>query len=181
MTTPRPFAQVVDSIRRDLGLTREVPDFDSQNGNESGRFLLVLEAPGPKAIKTGHVSIDNPDVTARNLRAQLESAGVNRRDIAIWNVVPWYLGNADQSRIRPAQGTDVAGGAAYLLRVVELMPNLQCIVLVGGAARRAHILLSARTTVRILSCHHPSPKVMNANPSAADENIAVFSFMLGPR
>jgi len=61
--------------------------------------------------------------------------------------------------------------------VVAAIENLQCIVLVGGAARLAHIHLSHNTTARILSCHHPSPKVQNTVAGATEENVAVFRFM----
>lgn len=151
------------------------------NGNENACFLFVLEAPGPKAVQAGVISFDNPDLTARNLRDQLERAGVRRSDIALWNVVPWYLGNDTQTRIRGALGADVKKGLQYLTAVVQCMPKLECIVLVGGAARRAHIHLSKHTPVRILSCHHPSPKVQNTVAGATDENVEVFTFMLKTR
>ena len=164
-------------IRAERRLWSEVPGFDPKNGNEQAKYLLVLEAPGPKAVKSGYVTFDNPDLTAANLKAQLEAAGVNRGDIAVWNVVPWYLGNEDQTRIRAAEREDVALGIAYLLRLVRLLPNLRCIVLVGAAARKAHVSLSAATTARILSCHHTSPRVMKPASSAANENIAVLKRM----
>ena len=172
------FAAIVEQIRSEKHLQREVPGFDPQNGNERARFLFLLEAPGPKAVKTGRVSLDNPDQTAKNFRLQLERAGIERKDIAIWNVVPWYLGNSNRTRIRGAMSADVRDGLSYLKSVVDCMLDLECIVLVGGAARQAHIFLSQHTTARILSCHHPSPKVMNAMPAAAEENILIFRFML---
>ena len=168
----------VAQIRAEQRLTHEIPGFDPGNGNAAARFLFVLEAPGPRAVETGVVSFENPDATARNFRAQLAAAGVARADIAIWNVVPWYLGASDRSRIRPAIGRDIAVGTTYLLRLLPLLPRLTAIVLVGTAARRAHVALSASTSARILACHHPSPKVINASSAAAAENIAVFKFML---
>ena len=164
-------------IRAERKLSVAVPDFDPKNGNDQAKYLLILEAPGPKAVKSGYVTLDNPDLTASNLKAQLEAAAVNRSDIAVWNVVPWYLGNEDQTRIRAAEGEDVALGIAYLLRLIQLLPNLRCIVLVGGAARRAHVSLSAATTVRILGCHHTSSRVMKPSSTVASENIAVFKNM----
>ena len=100
----------VAQIRAEQRLTDEVPGFDPGNGNAAARFLFVLEAPGPRAVETGVVSFENPDATARNFRAQLAAAGVARADIAIWNVVPCYLGESDRSRIRPAIGRDIAVG-----------------------------------------------------------------------
>ena len=158
--------------------SRKVPGFDPENGNEKARFLFVLEAPGPKAVESEIISLRNEDQTAKNFQAQLTAAGVSPADIALWNVVPWYLGKEDISKIRGAKITDVKQGLQYLTAVVAAIENLQCIVLVGGAARQAHIHLSHNTIARILSCHHPSPKVQNTVAGATVENISVFRFML---
>lgn len=168
---------IVERIRSERQLSREVPGFDPQNGNEAARFLYVLEAPGPKAVASGYISLNNADQTAKNFRAQIAAAGLRPADIALWNVVPWYLGNAKFSKIRGAKSADVKQGLQYLTAVVAAIENLQCIVLVGGAARLAHIHLSHNTTARILSCHHPSPKVQNTIAGATEENVSVFRFM----
>jgi uracil-DNA glycosylase family 4 len=164
----------VDGIRNEQNLSNEVPYFDPNNGNENAKFLFVLEAPGPKAVKTGFISFDNPDQTAKNFKEQLEEAGVKRSEIAVWNIVPWYLGNSEKTKIRAAQSCDVAKCLDYLGQLVSIMQNLECIVLVGGAARKAHVYLSHKTRVRVLSCHHPSPRVKNLFPATSEENVAVF-------
>jgi uracil-DNA glycosylase len=168
---------IVERIRSEQP-SRKVPGFDPENGNETARFLFVLEAPGPKAVASGIISLKNEDQTAKNFQTQLTTAGVSPADIALWNVVPWYLGNAEHSKIRGAKSPDVKQGLQYLTAVVAAIKNLQCIVLVGGAARQAHIHLSHNTTARILSCHHPSPKVQNTVAGATEENVSVFRFML---
>jgi uracil-DNA glycosylase len=164
----------VAKIRRERNLSDEVPNFDPNNGNEVARFLFLLEAPGPKAIETGFISFDNPDETARNFKRQLTSAGINRKDIALWNVVPWYLGNASQTKISAATSQDVKRTLHYLKELLGLLSNLECIVLVGAAARKSHVYLSQHTKLRILSCHHPSPRAINISPEFDDENISVF-------
>jgi uracil-DNA glycosylase len=171
------FAELVDGIRKEQALGREVPGFDPDNGNEQARYLFLLEAPGPKAVHTGCISLSNPDPTARNLRRQFHQVGIEAEDIAVWNVVPWYLGDSQRKKIRGATSADVLAGVKYVSAVVAAMPNLECIVLVGSAARKAHVFLSAVTTARILSCHHPSAQALNANPAAEEENMAVFRFM----
>jgi len=167
----------VEKIRSEQNLGIEVPGFDPKNGNEKARFLLILEAPGAKAVKTGVISFDNPDFTATNLKRQLEVAGIDRSEIAIWNVVPWYLGNDEKTKIRPAKTRDISQCLGYLAELVSLLNRLECVVLVGAAARKAHVHLSYTTKVRILSCHHPSPRVMNHSSDAARDNIAVFKAM----
>jgi uracil-DNA glycosylase len=165
----------VNKIRKENGLSEEVPDFDPLNGNENARILFVLEAPGAKAVKTGYISYDNPDQSARNFRDQLRKAGIDRSEIAIWNIVPWYLG--DGKKIRAAGVSDVLKGLNYLYDLIRILQKLEFIVLVGGAARRAHTFLSHKVNIRILGCHHPSPKVVNNNPNMAKENILVFNMM----
>lgn len=171
------FTDLVNRIRVEHNLTSEVPDFDPKNGNERAKYLFLLEAPGPKAVKSGQISFDNPDPSARNFREQLTAAGITRDEIAVWNVVPWYISNKSGTSIRAAKGADVQAGIEYLAPLVSAMPNLRCIFLVGGAARRAHIFLSRITTARIVSCNHPSARVLNTNPEAAKENIEIFRFV----
>jgi uracil-DNA glycosylase len=173
------FSDLVNRIRTDRNLTRDVPSFDPENGNESAKFLFLLEAPGPKAVDSdrGMVSFNNPDATARNLRSQLEKAGIGREEIALWNIVPWFIGNNKGTSIRAANGSDIEAGIKYLEPLVLAMQNLRCVILVGAVARRAHVFLSHTTTAHIVSCHHTSAKVQNSNRKAAEENIEVFRFI----
>jgi uracil-DNA glycosylase len=175
--TIQSLSDFVKDIRKERKLDREVPDFDPRNGNEQAKYLLVLEAPGPKALDSGCVSFDNPDRTASNLKSQLHEAKVKREEIAIWNIVPWYIGNEGCNQIRAANRDDFIDGLPYLLKIVERLPNLRCVVLIGGVARRAHVALSITTTARILSCHHTSPRVMRPGCSEEGENIEVFRKM----
>ena len=136
-------ARIVDRIRSEQNLGREVPGFDPRNGNEKARFLLVLEAPGPKAVASGVISLDNDDLSAKNLRAQLQAADISRADLAIWNVVPWYLGNDAQTKIRAATAKDIKPCLAYLSAVVNALKRLECTFLL--AAQRARRTCSSRT------------------------------------
>ena len=149
--------QFVQKIRKEMDLTEEIPHFDPQNGNEKARVLFILEAPGRKAVKSGLISFENPDQSARNFREQLKKANIKRSEIALWNIVPWYLG--DSNKIRPAGVRDIKMALKYLSQLIKNLSDLKFIVLVGEKARRAHVYLSHKTDVMILSCHHPSPKV----------------------
>ena len=172
------FESAVDRIRKGMSLSKEIPSFDAVNGNENAKFLFLLEAPGPSAIASGHISFDNPDPTARNFKNQLASAEISRDEIAVWNVVPWYIGDSDKyQKIRASNKQDIDEGVEYLPEILDAMVSLQCIVLAGAAARRAHVAISKMTTARILSCHHTSAQSMNANPLAAGENIEIFKYM----
>jgi uracil-DNA glycosylase len=172
-------SELVNQIRTERNLKPEdVPGFDPLNGNQRAKYLFLLEAPGPKAIKTGRISFDNPDPAAKNFKRQLDDAGINREEIVIWNIVPWYIGNADRTAIRAANSDDVEAGKVYLKPLVALLPDLKCIVLVGSVARKAaHMLLSRITTARIVCCHHPSARVVNLHPEKHQENIELFRFL----
>ena len=172
--------QIVKKIRSKQKLDdREVPGFDPSNGNENARFLLLMEAPGPKAVASGFVSLDNNDYSARNLRTQLQEANIAREEIVIWNIVPWYLGNIEGTKIRAPKGEDIKKGLDYLSDLVACLDKLECIVLVGGAARRSHVRLSYETDIRFLSCHHTSGR--NTLPGAAEQNVKVFRRMATPK
>jgi uracil-DNA glycosylase len=163
----------VDNIRKEKNLRKDkVPGFDPNNGNLEARFLFVLEAPGAKAVESGKISIGNDDETAKNFKNQLKEAEIPEDEIVVWNIVPWYLG--DGNKIGPARTSDVKEGLPYLGELVDLLKKLEYIILVGGAARRAHVFLSYTTNVPILGCNHPSPKVVNNRPDMVEENIKIF-------
>ena len=123
------------------------------------------------------ISFDNPDPTAINFRNQLSGAGITRDEIAIWNIVPWYIGNDAGNGIRTATAADVQQGIKYLEPLIVAMSNLRCVVLVGSAARRAHMHLSRITTARIVTCHHPSARAHARNQQATNENIELFCYL----
>lgn len=174
---PQELQSFVRSIRRKYGGKVAVPSFDPENGNLSAKYLLILEAPGPKAIATGIISLSNDDPTARNLKRQLDAAGVRPRDIAVWNIVPWFVSHSAKRTIRAVTRDEVIEGSDYLLKLASMMPMLKCIVLIGKAASSAHIYLSARTGSRLLACHHPSQRWLNRRPQCKQENIEVFKRM----
>ncbi len=165
----------VEKIRQEQGLTNEVPGFDSDNGNEVAKYLFVLEAPGRMAVKSGRLSPENNDPTARKFKEQLLKARIDKSEIVLWNIVPWYLG--ENGKIRSAKTSDVNVCFEYLDNLIARLKELECIVLVGSAARKAHVHLSHKTNLRVLSCHHPSPKVMNTSDEKDKENVEVFKAM----
>ena len=168
---------IANRIRAEQGFTNEVPDFDPSNGNEQAKFLFLLEAPGKKAVKSGIISLNNPDQTATNFRDLLEEAGIDRSEITLWNIVPWYIGKMDYSRIRAAKGSDVELGCAYVQDICKEITNLKAIILVGGSARKAHVHLSTFCNCHIYSTHHPSPRVMNSSPEKWNENLQALKFI----
>jgi uracil-DNA glycosylase len=171
---------LVERIRADCHAG--VPDFDPLDGGVEAECLFVLEAPGRKALSTGFVSRNNPDETAKNWFDLNVQVGIDRQRTAIWNVVPWYLG--DGKRIRGATPTDVGLGSDYLLLLIEMLHNLRIVVLVGRAASRVRYdILNRFPNLKIAEVAHPSPTFINRSPLnrqvVLDGLLAVSDFLGG--
>jgi uracil-DNA glycosylase len=140
-----------------------VPYFDPLDGGVQAECLFVLEAPGSRAKESGFVSRNNPDETAKNWLELNVEADIERKRTAIWNVVPWYLG--DGSQIRAAKTADIRHGLVYLLQVIEMFPNLRIVGLVGRAAGRVRSQIAHQyPKLTIVEVPHPSPTFINRSP-----------------
>jgi uracil-DNA glycosylase len=128
------------------------------------QVLLLLDAPGPRAVKSGFVSRNNPDETAKNFFEINLAAGLDRKRTVVWNIVPWYIGTG--AKIHAATCTDIKAGIPLLLRLLSLLPRLRAVVLIGRKAERAQsVIASARPKLQLLTCPHPSPLYVNHHPS----------------
>ena len=146
---------------------KELPCFDPCDGGISAKALLLLEAPGPKAVGSTFISRNNPDPTARNLCELLSEAEIVRADTLIWNIVPWYVG--DSTRIRAVNADDINESFAYLEDLIGLLPDLKVIVLFGKKAGSAKSQIVQLTSVPIIETPHPSARVFNMWPDKKDE------------
>ena len=152
---------------------RDLPYFDPCDGGILARALFLLEAPGRQAVGSTFISRNNPDQTAKNMCTLLQSAGIARRDTLLWNIVPWYVG--DGSRIRPVTPQDIQEALPYLKGLLDLLPHLRVMVLVGKKAQSATGSIRQLTSVPILATDHPSPRVFNVWPEKRAQVLAVFS------
>ncbi len=147
-----------------------VPALDPNDGGLNADVLILLEAPGPKATK--YVSRDNPDPTARNLKAAFEVANIPRARTCLWNVVPFYIGREDRSRIRAAKKSDIEVGAPYVMHLIAMMPKLHSVVLLGRKAQRVECYIGAKhPELRIFKSWHPSGQSLNPVPERRGELI----------
>jgi uracil-DNA glycosylase family 4 len=153
---------LVTEIRTECRCLDCVPHFDPADGGVVAKVLFVLEAPGPQAIASGFVSCDNPDLSARNMTALLAEAGIERGQIVVWNIVPWYLG--DEKKIRPATKRDTDAGMVYLQRLLPILPQLRAVVFVGRHAQRATRDLELPAPLRRFESFHPSPQFIHRHP-----------------
>jgi uracil-DNA glycosylase family 4 len=154
-----PLTTFVDWIRADQVVSKEVPYFDPWDGGIHAKVLFLLEAPGPKSVECDFVSRDIEDPTAKNLDTLIREAGIPRKDIVIWNVVPWYIG--DGQKIRPATKSDIDSGQKYLERLFSLLPRLEAVVLLGKNAQKAKKIVESSINCRIFETYHPSNQVFN--------------------
>lgn len=158
-----PLQTLIDQLRATRARPSDVPTFDPCDGGIDAEILLLLEAPGPRAVETGFISINNPDGTAANLYGLLEEAGIDRGQILMWNVVPWYLGNKDRSKIRPATCKDIVAASPHLAALVRVLHNLKACVLFGKKAQAAEPLLRAIADIPIIPSPHPSPVALGTD------------------
>ena len=157
-----PLTRFVDEITRQ-NPDKSIPYFDPLDGGTKAQCLFVLEAPGANAVESGFISRNNNDVSAKNFFEINVEAGIPREKTISWNIVPWYIGTG--KKIRPATTDDINTGLPYLHSLVDLLPNLQMVVLIGKKAQRVKKELKSQyADIRIFECYHPSPLVINTNP-----------------
>jgi hypothetical protein len=141
-----------------------VPYVDPDSGGIHARVLIVLESPaGPAALGSGMLSADNDDETAKNVWQAYAGSGMPRTHGLHWNAVPWYVGDGRRNAgVTPAQ---VERGRDFLLRLLDLAPDVRVVVAMGKPAQRsiagAAVSLSARG-VRVIDTPHPSPRLAAA-------------------
>jgi len=163
-----PLTAYANRLRITTSAGSGVPDFDPWDGGIRAQCLFLLEAPGGRAVGSGFVSRNNPDETAKSFWQLNREAAIPRELTVIWNVVPWYVGA--EGRIRAARARDVAMAMQHFEELLDLLPRLRAVVLVGRAAQRAadHVAM-LRPQAKIFHCPHPSPRSLNPRPHLRQE------------
>lgn len=168
-----PLTKFVEDLRTAKGADFQIPYFDSWDGGTNARILYLLEAPGAKAVRSGFISRNNPDETAKNFHELNAEAGIPRSQTVTWNIVPWYIGTG--SRIRSADRRDLATGLPHLGSLLTLLSNLQAIVLIGLKAQRAASLIEKlRPDLTVFRSFHPSPLFVNNARGNRDRILGVM-------
>lgn len=140
------------------------PFFDPKNGGVDAHILFLLEAPGPQAIN--FVSQENNDPTAENLYHLINKAGLSRNDIVLWNIVPFYIGAENLTKIQAANKTHLEAGKPWLIKLLGLLPKLKVVVLLGRKAQRAcKLIQTLRPDLCVLKGWHPSCRAIGKNQS----------------
>ena len=175
LTNPHiaPLTNFVDALRAEMGSNYGIPYFDPFDGGTAAEVLCLLEAPGAKAVESGFISRNNPDETAKTFFRINQEALIPRQRTISWNIVPWYIGSG--SRIRPATSADIEMGLLRLKEVLELLPKLRAVVLMGRKAQRASARIATlRPSLRLFMSPHPSPLFVNNSPVNREKILFVF-------
>lgn len=166
-----PLTDYVERLREEAGPGAGIPYFDPWDGGIEAEVLFLLEAPGAKAVSSGFISRNNPDETAKNMFEICQEAGLDRKSTVLWNAVPWYIGTG--SKIRAATPADLEAGLKPLPRLLELLPKVKTIVLVGRKAEKALRQIN-RVKYRVFTSPHPSPLFVNNAPGNREKLLSVF-------
>lgn len=146
-----PLTAYVERLRQVLKC--EVPDFDPLDGGVNARVLFLFEKPGPKTSVagggSGFISRNNDDPTAENTFNFMLEAGLARTETVIWNVIPGWNGTIV---ITNAEKSD---SLSRLDELLNLLPKIDTIVLVGNEAKKATKHLAGR--YKLIASMHPSP------------------------
>jgi len=146
-----------------MGPRAAIPYFDPRDGGIDAELLLLLEAPGPKAVNSGFISRNNPDESAKNIFELFQEARIERKRTVIWNIVPWYIGTG--KKIRAATVADITSGMKSLEALLDLLPKLKSILMLGKKAQKAQFLLRGSFPhLTLFFCPHPSPLFVNRLP-----------------
>lgn len=145
----------------------EFPYFDPMDGGVDADMLFLLEKPGPmtspktKRPGSGFISRNNDDATAEAVFMFMQQAGIDRKRVVLWNVIPGWNGTikikADERR----------AGVDELANLMQLLPKLKTVVLVGRQAGKAEKFMQSMN-VNIATSAHPSPKVRSMNRAMWD-------------
>jgi hypothetical protein len=137
---------LVRRIRRETGCA--VPDVDPNGAGTAADVLVVLAFPGPGALMTKFLSLQNPDQTTANQLRLFAAAKLPLEICLWWNAVPWDLGGLEPT------AADLSRGAGYLQELIALMERPPVVVACGNAAHNA----CHRAGLAAIEICHPSSR-----------------------
>lgn len=126
----RPVNELVDELR-DRDGRGWMPHVAPLHGGVHARLLVLLRDPGPGTHHdggSGFLCIENDDPTAEALGRAFTGLGIPPSSYTPWNAYPWYVNTAPTTAQREA-------GVEPLLRLLDLLPELQVVLLCGNEAQ----------------------------------------------
>ncbi len=142
-------------------------------GGVKAEVLLVLRDPGPMtqtSVGSGMLSAENDDPGAERAATLLDDVGLDQERVVSWNAHPWYIN-------RKPTGPELDKGVDALVRLLELLPRLRVIMLLGGDAQamwrrfqRAHPAMAAR--YRTIATYHTGNQAFIGSKEVRDVRLA---------
>lgn len=138
-----------------------VPSFDPRSGGVNARALFLLQDPSRAASEgSGFISIDNNDQTAHNCSKAYEATGLDYKLALHWNVIPWWVHNPARKRPGRTLASEARRAHNDLLDMLDMLPHLEAVVLLGKPAQRAWDNAGGQATT-VLRCPHPANQAWN--------------------
>jgi hypothetical protein len=166
-----PINRYVDEIRS-LGYGW-APYVAPVHGGVHAQVLSILRDPGPATQDggegSGFLCVENDDASAELQCELLDHAGLVAADLLPWNAYPWYIN-------RKPSTAELRLGLPTIIRLLELAPAAEVVVLQGADARAAWKLLRrehpqvlrARRLV-VVETYHPSRQAL-FTPDPAEQS-----------
>jgi uracil-DNA glycosylase len=123
-----------------------------------------MTAKRGKRPGSGFISRNNDDPSAEATFHFMQRAGIPRRVTVTWNLVPRWNGTR---KITPQELED---GLECLKELIDLLPNVRAVVMVGQKAAKAEPYLKEnRPGLCFFTSAHPSPLVRAKFPDRWNE------------
>lgn len=110
-----------------------IPYTDPDYGGSASEVLLLLSDPGPmtQAVNAGSgmISFQNDDPGAERICRLTQVVGLDPGRCISWNAYPWYIN-------KPPSAAQMDEGLMPLRQLLELLPDLQVVVAMGGTAQK---------------------------------------------
>lgn len=142
----------VEELRQSKG--DGIPTFSPHDGRTEAKVLFLLQDPGKSgASQTDVADRGNPGSTAKNFEKANTAADLDRELTISWNAVPWPLPD-DSTFVKELEKVREEG---WLKKLLDLLPNLRVVVLLGGEAHRLTPDLYEESYSKLHVLHGPHP------------------------
>ncbi len=144
-----------------------IPWIDPSDGGIQARILILLQSPEKIELTPRFVSLDNPCRSQQNLHHFLKQAGIKRKDIILWNAMPWLT--PSEKKLSPGR-KNIKRGTEIIKSLMPLLKDLTVVVLAGTVASQTRPFFEREYPhVTLLTMPHPSPLSLCRSPSVAEE------------
>lgn len=139
-----PLNRLVDELKQN---GEWLPYIAPMYGGINARLLCVLRDPGPMTRDdggSGFLCWENNDATAEMVCELFAGAGIDASDVVPWNAFPWYIN-------RHPKAKELERGVEPWMRLIDLLPNLRVVMLLGGSAHDGWERLARRYSATVTS------------------------------